>query len=431
MSLYIGANNLYDEKKYEEAYEIIIEEINAKIEFNIYTYALYGRICRKLNKQEEFLRIIKPLLLDEEVKEFSIEFFADIIGWCLYDLYIFKYNEKCDYDIIEKSKFIVENCKQKKLAQYNYNPFVLTIFKIVKVLKDRSNVNYKKIIELLELLDPLELPLDNFIITKIPNGKEMELASSREIYYQDLTKAYEKTRQFEKAYALCDKALNENLKWHYENDLWIEVRKYYCLCLANIDFDINIEEYKKIAEKRKFWFMYHNLGNLLIAHSNIDEGFYYLCLALDIYYDPENKYGVMLDIANILLNVYKKENEAKKFYQAALYFKTLNGWSIENSLDFRKKQFNLSDTAKPNLYELKKLALTFAVNIKTFNTGSIKKLNINKGFGFIKLLDESKDIYFRTRSFKNQKQQLKKDIFVKFKVKQHKNREEAIQIEKI
>ncbi len=52
--------------------------------------------------------------------------------------------------------------------------------------------------------------------------------------------------------------------------------------------------------------MYHNLGNLLIAHSNIDEGFYYLCLALDIYYDPENKYGVMLDIANILLNVYKK-----------------------------------------------------------------------------------------------------------------------------
>ncbi len=82
------------------------------------------------------------------------------------------------------------------------------------------------------------------------------------------------------------------------------------------------------------------------------------------------------------------------------------------------------------MYELKKLALTFAVNIKTFNTGSIKKLNINKGFGFIKLLDESKDIYFRTRSFKNQKQQLKKDIFVKFKVKQHKNREEAIQIEK-
>ncbi len=48
------------------------------------------------------------------------------------------------------------------------------------------------------------------------------------------------------------KALNENLKWHYENDLWIEVRKYYCLCLANIDFDINIEEYKKLLKKENF-----------------------------------------------------------------------------------------------------------------------------------------------------------------------------------
>lgn len=142
------------------------------------------------------------------------------------------------------------------------------------MLKDRSSVNYKKIIELLELLDPLKLPLDNVQTIKGPNDREMELASSREVYYQDLTKAYEKTRQFEKAYTLCDKALNENSKWHYRNDLWIKARKYYCLCLANVDFDINIEEYKKIVEEKKFWFMYHNLGNLMIAHSQIDEGFY-------------------------------------------------------------------------------------------------------------------------------------------------------------
>ena len=80
--------------------------------------------------------------------------------------------------------------------------------KAVAVVKD------EKIIELLELLDPLKLPLDNVQTIKGPNDREMELASSREVYYQDLTKAYEKTRQFEKAYTLCDKALNENSKWH-------------------------------------------------------------------------------------------------------------------------------------------------------------------------------------------------------------------------
>lgn len=431
MSLYKEANKLYKEEKYAEAYEILIEEINAKQEFNIYAYALYGRVCRKLNKQQEFLEIIKPLLIAEEMFDFTIDFFADIIGWCLYDLYILKYDENCDHDIIEKSKFIINNCKQKELNEYKYNPLVLTIFKIVKILKNKSSVNYKKIIELLELLDPLKLPLDNVQTIKGPNDREMELASSREVYYQDLTKAYEKTRQFEKAYTLCDKALNDNSNWHYNNDLWIKARKYYCLCLDNVDFDVNIEEYKKIVEEKKSWFMFHNLGNLLIAHSKIDEGFYYLCLALEIFPDPENKYGVMIDIANILLNVYKKENEAIKFYQAALYFKTINGWNIGNSLDFRKKQFNLSETTKPNLFELKKLSLELAVSIKKINVGNVKKIDINKNFGFIKLLDETRDIYFKTKNIKNKKHYLAQDTFVTFEIKQFNNKYEAIKIEKI
>ena len=50
-----------------------------------------------------------------------------------------------DYDIIEKSQFILKHCKQKELNEYKFNPLVFTIFKIVKVLKDRSSVNYKKI----------------------------------------------------------------------------------------------------------------------------------------------------------------------------------------------------------------------------------------------------------------------------------------------
>ena len=46
MSLYKEANKLYKEEKYAEAYDILIEEIKAKQEFNIYAYSSYGRICR-------------------------------------------------------------------------------------------------------------------------------------------------------------------------------------------------------------------------------------------------------------------------------------------------------------------------------------------------------------------------------------------------
>ena len=85
MSLYNEANKLYKEEKYAEAYDILIEEINIKQDFNIYVYALYGRICRKLSKQKEFLQSIKPLLLSEEMVDFTVEFFADIIG-CVFFL---------------------------------------------------------------------------------------------------------------------------------------------------------------------------------------------------------------------------------------------------------------------------------------------------------------------------------------------------------
>lgn len=90
MSLYKEANKLYKEEKYAEAYDILIEEIKAKQEFNIYAYSSYGRICRKLNKQKEFLQVIKPLLLSEEMVDFTVDSLLIILVGCLYE---FIYNQ--------------------------------------------------------------------------------------------------------------------------------------------------------------------------------------------------------------------------------------------------------------------------------------------------------------------------------------------------
>ena len=76
MSLFKNANALYKQQRFEEAYNVIIKEINGKVEFNKYAYTAYSRICRRLNKHEEFLKEIKPLLLRDDLPEFTIEFFA-------------------------------------------------------------------------------------------------------------------------------------------------------------------------------------------------------------------------------------------------------------------------------------------------------------------------------------------------------------------
>lgn len=427
MSQYMVAEKLYKENKYNEAYDILITEINEQQIFNKFAYATFGRICRKLNKQQEFLNLIQPLIEKQELIDFTNDFFADTIGWCIYDLYVSKYDESCSYDLIEKSQYILINCKQKKLDEYKFNPFVITIFTIIKVLKNKSNTNYKKIIELLEKLDPQKLPLnnsDNFFEQK---KEKIELCSCREFYYLNLSKAYEKTEQYSKAYLLCDVALNDTINWHSKNEFWIKLRKYYCLCQENIDFDLNITKYKRLAEEKNEWFLFRNLGNLLIGNNKIDDGFYYLCLAFDVSSHPENKYKVMIDIANVLLNNYYLENEAKKFYQAALYFVNLNGWKINKDLEYKKEKFNLSKEEKPNLLELKKITLKHLYKEENINVGTIKMINLNKGYGFIKT--EEKDVYFKTKNIRNNNLHI--NTFVSFEIVKYGDKIEAQGIKKI
>lgn len=63
--------------------------------------------------------------------------------------------------------------------------------------------------------------------------------------------------------------------------------------------------------------------------------------------------------------------------------------------------------------------------------GIIKKIDINKGFGFIKLLDGTRDIYFKIKNIKNKKNYLDINTFVTFEVQQYNNKKEAIKIEKV
>lgn len=413
MTPYEEGKKLYENNDFINARLKFEEAINKSYTPNKYHYNMYGWTLRKLDKSQYFLQIISPLL-EQEI--FNVNDFLNLLVWCQYDVYIKNYNEDCDYDILEKADFILNNCKQLDLNNCIKNPFVLTTFKVVKVLKKKASINYNKIVELLERIDPMELPSNDEFEYEDGNHNKRETSSKREFYYQNISSAYEKTMQYEKCIKVCEKALVDDIKFHYRNKLWFTARLYYCKCRISTDFEKDINEYKKIIEKHRYWYMYHKLSTLYWSKNDIDNALYYSCLSFDIIDEMKKKVNVMSDIGDLLI-AKGDESNAMKFFQCALYYRNINGWGISRELEYQKILHNIDITKKPNLIELKKISLVKAISLNnSLNVGVIKPTNKNEKYGFIALLNSNTDIYYKKEHILNSKNYLPKHTFVTFTV---------------
>lgn len=409
MTLYQKAKQLYENEEYLDALEHIEFAIKEARFYNEYHYHLYCRILRKLERSKDYLDIIYDLINN---KIFEEAMFVDDISWCIYDVYVKEYDESMNYDIIKESKFILERCSQPEEKNTFENPLVFTIFKIVKVIKNRSTVNYKLIAELLEKLDCKKLSTTDTFKFIDDKNKERELASKREQYYQDLSKAYEKLRKYDECYKLCSIALSNDINWHYRNDLWLYARQCYCKCMLSNGDNNDIDDYVKIAEKNRFWYMYHKLANVYFSHGDIDNALKYACKGFDITNDVEKKVNLMYDLG-LLFEAKKKYNEAKLFFQCCFYYRNMNGWAVSSDLEYKVKYYEIDDNIKPNLKKLKNI--TISILSESFNIGEIKMIDKQKGFGFIKT-NNNQDIHFRTRNIRNKQRFIPVGCFVEFDI---------------
>ena len=101
-------------------------------------------------------------------------------------------NEESNFqEFIKEATFIKNNSKQFPKDRDYFNPYVLTIFKVVRVYLKSASVNYKEVLRWIEALNPNELSEDVFNFQD-DSGQEREMASKKEFYYQYKTKALEK-----------------------------------------------------------------------------------------------------------------------------------------------------------------------------------------------------------------------------------------------
>lgn len=372
---------------------------------DVYLLYDYGEVLRNNGKPDAFIKICREHAKNKRI--INNEYIIRCLCWCIYDVYIkdFVKNEESNFqEFIKEATFIKNNSKQFPKDRDYFNPYVLTIFKVVRVYLKSASVNYKEVLRWIEALDPNELSEDVFNFQD-DSGQEREMASKKEFYYQYKTKALEKLQRYEECITTCEEALNNIERFHYRNDVWIKSRLYFSKCMEvdeeNLESEIN--KYKELAFEEHHWFMYHKVSSMYWRFGKMDEALLYANKALNCNFKYEMMNRLLQDIALLWENKGNLIN-AKLYYEASAYYRNREGWKLTEELEFAIKKYNLNLKNKPNINLLQKIASEHIQSIQGIKKHHVGKIcNLNETFGFISSDKFKENIYFKTKDVINLK----------------------------
>ena len=295
-------------------------------------------------------------------------------------------------------------------------------------MRNKKNIN--AILEWISYLNPEKLS-EKVFKYKDKNGEEREKASEKELYYQYKVKALEKLEKYDECIEACKIALDVIKKFHYKNKTWIKARLYYCNCMVQEDVDAAIKEYKELAYKENYWFMFHKLSKICFINGKIEDSLLYANKAIITDYEYEKMINLFLDVAWNWEAIGEREI-AKKFFQASAYYRDREGWTIPEELRYKIKEENINTKIKPNKKELIDIAKKYVYKIEgkeQRHIGIIRKILPNGYSGFIKQKNLKQDVYFKKSNLKNKKL-FKERTKVSYEIREYDNGKiEAIEIE--
>lgn len=394
----------YRKKGENKKAEVILEKLwDSSNKNDVYLLYDYGIILRVNCKSDKFIEICREYARNQII--ISNKYIISLLCWCIYDVYIkdFQKTEEADFkEFLKEGKFIKNNCIQLSKEKEHFNPYVLTIFKVIRLYLKSASVNYKEVLKWLEALNPNELSEEVYNFQD-SDGQDREMASKKEFFYQYKTKALEKLQRYEECIKVCEEAFNSIEQFHYRNHIWIKTRLYFSKCMeADSDsVEDEISKYKKLAYKENHWFMYHKLSIICWRYGNMEEALLYANKALTCKFEFEKMNKLLQDVA--LLWEHKGNiMNAKIYYEASVYYRNRNGWKMTEELEFAISKYNLNINSRPNVNLIQKIATEYVKKIEGKNEQVVGKiLKINGDYGFINVRGQKDNVYFKIRDVLN------------------------------
>ena len=358
----------------------------------------------------DFVKELKNQGLNDEAIEVGKTFmqaapaltkYINHYGYALYNKFIMideeqiAAKENLFFSIVDE---IVELC-----AQENYSPLEATINKAMKYVLGKKPIDYAKLNELLDKLNPLSLDDKPFV-----NNEGREFESKKEKWYRLKVRATYELKDYKACIEACNIALNTRLKWHNSNLNWI---KYYRACSL-----VELERYNEAQNEflaLKGRFNKVNFDVIYQLYLNTDQkNEAYTSLIYEFFvsgYDLEN-----MNIYNHILEMAKDKNvENIIVLTAALNNKLNTENGKEATIDVDISKYDNADSSK--VYD--SLYNQLMDNLELFIERQESKVvyyNEDKEYGSLYVHD-SDNLFFRQADYIYDEEVQKRDV-VEFSV---------------
>lgn len=291
---------------------------------------------------------------------------------------------------------------QANLRENNTYPCPYTIG-VIELAKGHSKnlFNARKVIEYTDMLNPSLLSKENKNYVK--DGEEVKVASDLESYYALKTKAFLKAEQFEECKSLCELALHDLDEFHYNNDLWFQMR--IALCYEKLgELEESEELFQKLLSTKAGndkWFLYYDISELYYHQNNFEKALKYSINATFYGTDLDKMNGLLLLQTRILVKL-NRLNDGKII--AELIAAIIKKYELNIRQDYENlfKYFKIDSQNSKEFNSIYMIAHDLWIKERYKGlyeiTGKIFFVNPNGKFGKIKTSD-NRTFAFHKRDF--------------------------------
>lgn len=399
------ASNSYNQKDFKSAVEIYdILWTDHRQEFDVWHGWRYANSLNKLKYYERALQVSQEVWKDNPENAHIRNTFC----WALYYTAIQIEKVENESNFLHNAETIVNLTCQEDI----YSPFTFTVLKVLDHFKEPFNAEI--ILHWTSLLKPEILDEKVFSYTDT-SGHMREKSSRKEEYFALRTKALLKTNQYVSCIELCNLALQVLPSFHYDNDIWFMRR----IALSNAKLGHVAEAVEKLKElllKRREWFIQKEIAEFCYDMGKKDEAMRFALDAAIGHGDRQYKLELYMFLGK-LLGEKGMLAESRKHYEFVFCIRNEQGWKIESALTTALESVGggLDGWDPLNIQERNLISLweKLKFNEKKKYEGIIDKILPHGKSGFIKY-EKTKSVYFKTASFKGNRNLLREGRPVKF-----------------
>lgn len=341
--------------------------------------------------------------------------YSDKMGWSVYHLYLKEADLKESEEIFFKqAEYVMKKCD----ASSNYSPIPLVLQCVLKAIKRKDNVDYKKMNRFLDYVTPEQLSNEEKSF-KTDEGIIRRTASPRESWYTNKTKALLKLKKYDDCISCCDRALGAINRFHNNGDHWILERKIDSL-IALQRINEAGEEIMKLLNTGsvRHWGIYDKVFYVASVQADDNKALKYLALCALTDKSHEKRVRVYKRAADYL---YKRgmEEAAMLHRQLTDILRKENDWK---TIEWEWPTLTMNDGFEKNvlLTRLRVFWQSWRDTGREYYDGKIERIFNNGKSGFI-CNEQGNTYYFSFRDIENGRKYVQEGSLVRFTLEEREN----------